>query len=46
MKPGRIDSSISWLSRLSAAVVLGLSALFMLLLTISAYTETAPVSAV
>ena len=44
MKPGRIDSGISWLSRLSAAVVLGLSALFMLLLTISAYTETADVS--
>lgn len=44
MKPGRIDSGISWLSRLGAAVILGLSTLFMLLLTISAYIETADVS--
>lgn len=44
MKPGRIDSGISWLSRFSAAVILALSTLFMVLLSFSAYTETADVS--
>ena len=44
MRPGRIDSGISWLSKFCAAVILVLSALFMLLLTLSAYTETANVS--
>ena len=44
MKPGRIDSGISLLSKLGAAVIIALSALFMLLLTLSAYLETADVS--
>lgn len=44
MKPGRLASGISWLSRLSASVVLVLSGFFVLLLTVSAYIETADVS--
>ncbi len=44
MKPGYIDSAVSWLSKLGAAVILTLSTLFMLPLTISAYMETADVS--
>ncbi len=44
MRLERIDSGIAWLSRLAAAVILGLSGLFILLLTVSAYIETANVS--